>query len=144
MAQTVGKPYAMQETWVDPWVRKIPWRREWLPSPVILPWRIPWTEEPERLQSMELQRVGLNWVTNTLLPIIKQQVFLNERSKAISKVETLSLLTVKMFSVKMTCLHSKTRILTFSSPAKAQSLLYPKKQDDLLSALIRAPSATEE
>ena len=21
----------------DPWVRKIPWRREWLPSPVFLP-----------------------------------------------------------------------------------------------------------
>jgi len=24
----------------------------------ILAWRIPWTEEPEGLQSMELQRVG--------------------------------------------------------------------------------------
>ena len=28
---------AMQETWFDPWVRKIPWRREWLPTPVFLP-----------------------------------------------------------------------------------------------------------
>ena len=32
-------------------VGKIPWRREWLPTPVLLPreflaWRIPWTEEP--------------------------------------------------------------------------------------------------
>ena len=27
---------AMQET-RDPWVRKIPWRREWLPTPVFLP-----------------------------------------------------------------------------------------------------------
>ena len=26
----------------------------------ILAWRIPWTEEPGRLQSMELQRVGYN------------------------------------------------------------------------------------
>ena len=24
----------------------------------ILAWRVPWTEEPDRLQSMELQRVG--------------------------------------------------------------------------------------
>ena len=24
----------------------------------VLEWRIPWTEEPDRLQSMELQRVG--------------------------------------------------------------------------------------
>ena len=27
----------------------------------ILPWRIPWTEEPGRLQSMGLQRVGCDW-----------------------------------------------------------------------------------
>ena len=27
---------AMQGT-RDPWVRKIPWRREWLPTPVFLP-----------------------------------------------------------------------------------------------------------
>ena len=31
----------------------------------ILAWRIPWTEEPGWLQSMGLQRVGLDWVTNT-------------------------------------------------------------------------------
>ena len=33
----------------DPWVEKIPWRREWLPTPVFLPGKIPWTEEPGRL-----------------------------------------------------------------------------------------------
>ena len=27
----------------------------------ILAWRIPWTEEPGGLQSIELQRVGHNW-----------------------------------------------------------------------------------
>ena len=31
----------------------------------ILAWRIPWTEEPGGLQSVGLQRVGLDWVTNT-------------------------------------------------------------------------------
>ena len=29
----------------------------------ILAWRIPWTEEPGRLQSMGSQRVGRDWVT---------------------------------------------------------------------------------
>ena len=29
----------------------------------ILAWRIPWTEEPGRLQSIGLQRVGYDWVT---------------------------------------------------------------------------------
>ena len=27
----------MQETGFDPWVGMIPWRREWLPTPVSLP-----------------------------------------------------------------------------------------------------------
>ena len=31
----------------------------------VLAWRIPWTEEPGRLQSIGLQRVGHNWATNT-------------------------------------------------------------------------------
>ena len=30
----------------------------------ILAWRIPWTEEPDELSSMELQRVGHDLVTN--------------------------------------------------------------------------------
>ena len=30
----------------DPWIRKIPWRREWQPTPVFLPGESPWTEEP--------------------------------------------------------------------------------------------------
>ena len=30
----------------NPGVGKTPWRREWLPTPVFLAWRIPWTEEP--------------------------------------------------------------------------------------------------
>ena len=48
----------------DPWVRKILWRKEWLPTPGILAWRIPWTEEPGRLQSLGLQRVRHGWATN--------------------------------------------------------------------------------
>ena len=37
MAQKVKNLPAMQETRVDPWVRKIPWRRERQPTPVFLP-----------------------------------------------------------------------------------------------------------
>ena len=47
----------MQETGnaaFDPWVRKIPCRRAWQSTPVLLP-GIPWTEEPGVLQSMGLQ-----------------------------------------------------------------------------------------
>ena len=39
MVQTTNKNNlpAVQETWIDPWVRKVPWRREWSPTPVFLP-----------------------------------------------------------------------------------------------------------
>ena len=47
-----------------PWVRKIPCRREWQPTPVFLP-GVPWTEEPGGLQYMGLQRVRYNRTTNT-------------------------------------------------------------------------------
>ena len=33
----------------------------------ILAWKIPWTEEPGRLQSMESQWVGHDWTTNTFI-----------------------------------------------------------------------------
>ena len=36
-AQLVKNPPAMQETWFDPWIGKIPWRRERLPTPVFWP-----------------------------------------------------------------------------------------------------------
>ena len=37
VAQTVKNPLIMQETWVWSQVGKIPWRREWLPTPVFWP-----------------------------------------------------------------------------------------------------------
>ena len=40
----------------NPWVRKIPWRRKWQPTPVFLPGEF-LGEEPGRLQSMGSQRV---------------------------------------------------------------------------------------
>ena len=37
VAKTGKNPPAMQETRFDPWVRMMPWIREWLPTPVFLP-----------------------------------------------------------------------------------------------------------
>ena len=37
--------------------QKVPWNRKRRRTPVFLAWKIPWTEEPGRLQSTELQRV---------------------------------------------------------------------------------------
>ena len=44
----------------DAWMGKDPLEKEMATHSSILAWRIPWTEEPGKLQSMELQRVGLD------------------------------------------------------------------------------------
>ena len=60
--QTVKNPPAMQEIWVWSLGGEDPQRRAWQPTPVFLPGESPWTEEPGKLQSMGLQRVGYNWL----------------------------------------------------------------------------------
>ena len=57
VAKTVKCPPTMRETRFDSWVGKIPWRKKWQPTPVLLPGKIPWAEEPGGLQSVGSQRV---------------------------------------------------------------------------------------
>ena len=66
VTQTVKNLSAMQETQkFSHWVRKILWRRKWLPTPIFLPGEFHGTEEPGGLQSMRSQRVGHDRMTNT-------------------------------------------------------------------------------
>ena len=60
LAQTVKNLPAVGETEFDPQVGKIPWRRQWLPTPVLLP-----GESHDELQSMGSQRVRHDRVTDT-------------------------------------------------------------------------------
>ena len=50
-------PPVMQETWLQSLGREDPLEKGMGTHSYILAWRIPWTEEPERLQSVELQRI---------------------------------------------------------------------------------------
>ena len=54
----VKTPPAMQETGVQSLGQKDPLEKEIANHSGTLAWRIPWTEEPGRLQSTGLQRVG--------------------------------------------------------------------------------------
>ena len=56
MAQTVKNLPAMQETQVRSLDQEDPLEKEMATHFTMLAWRIPWTEEPGRLPSMELQR----------------------------------------------------------------------------------------
>ena len=47
----------MQDTWVQSLGREDPLEKEMTPHSSILAWKIPWMEEPGRLQSMQPQRV---------------------------------------------------------------------------------------
>ena len=65
MALTVKKLPAMQEDCVQSQIWEDPLEMGMATHSSILAWRIPWTEEPGGLQSVELQRFGHNRVTNT-------------------------------------------------------------------------------
>ena len=58
MAQVVKRLPAMRETWVGSLGWEDPLKEEMAPHSSTLAWKIPWTEEPCRLQSIVLQRVG--------------------------------------------------------------------------------------
>ena len=57
LAQLVKNLSAMQETWVQSLSGEDPLEKGMAIHPSILAWRIPWTEELGRLQSMGSQRV---------------------------------------------------------------------------------------
>ena len=61
---TVKHLSTMQETRVRSLGREDPLEKEMAPHSCIIAWKIPWKEEPGRLQSMGLQRVGHDLATS--------------------------------------------------------------------------------
>ena len=57
-------PSAMQETWVQFFGWEDPLEKEIATHSSILAWRIPWIEEPGRLQSMGLQKSDTTYQLN--------------------------------------------------------------------------------
>ena len=73
VAQMVKNLPAIQENRVWSQGQKDPLEKGMVTHSSILVWRIPWTEESGRLQSMGSQRVRHNWDTNTFMVLIKAQ-----------------------------------------------------------------------
>ena len=65
----------MQETWVRSLNWEDPLEKEMATHSSILAWEIPWTKEPSGLQSMGLQRVGHNLVTEQ-----QQRIYFTSKS----------------------------------------------------------------
>ena len=66
MVQMVKHLPRMQETWVQSLGWEDLLEKEMATHSSILAWKIPWTEEPGRQQSMGSQRVGYDWATSLL------------------------------------------------------------------------------
>ena len=74
----------MQETWVQSLGQEDPLEEESMAThSSIVAWRIPWTKEPGRLQSMGSQRVGHEWVTKHS-PKSEQEIFALSADRVIS------------------------------------------------------------
>ena len=76
LVQMVKNLPAVRKTWVQPPSQEDHLEKKMATHSSILAWRIPWAEEPGRLQSMGSQRIEHNWATNTFIPTrpIYQQV----------------------------------------------------------------------
>ena len=112
------------------WVRKIPWRWEWLPPPVFLlstkilvflAWRITWTEEPGRPQSMGFQRFRSNWATNIHCG--------TKILYAAWKVKMKSLSCVQLFATPWTVAHQASPSMGFSRQEYWCGLPFPSPGD---------------
>ena len=62
-AQMVKNLLAIQETWVWPLVQEDTLEKGMATHSGILDWRLPWTEEPDRLHFTGSQRVRHDWAT---------------------------------------------------------------------------------
>ena len=81
MAQTVKCLPAMWETWVWSLDGEDPLEKEMATHSSTLAWKIPWMEEPGRLQSMGLQRVRCDWANIALISLLWKWWFLQKYSE---------------------------------------------------------------
>ena len=81
MAQMVKHLPAMQETQVWPLGQEGPLEKAMTMHSSTLSWKIPWMEEPGRLQPMGSQRVGRDWMTFHFHMCLDTQVELEQESR---------------------------------------------------------------
>ena len=106
-------------------------RRKWQEYWSTLVWKIPWMEEPGRLQSMGSQRAGHNWATSLSLSLVAQMV---NNLPAMQEMWVESLGQEEPLEEKMAT-HSSIlawRIPRTEEPGGPQSLQSPRAEHDWL------------
>ena len=77
VVQLVKNPPAMQETSIQFPVWEDPLQKGMATHSSILAWRIPWTEKPSRLQSIELQLSDFHYNKKKKVPKYIKQTLMN-------------------------------------------------------------------
>ena len=80
VAQKVKHLSTMWETWVQSLGQEDPLEKEMAIYSSTIAWKIPWTEDSGRLQSMGLQRVGHDWVISLSFTFILSTLPLPHRT----------------------------------------------------------------
>ena len=80
VSQMVNRLSTMREIWVRSLGREDPLEKEMAIHSSTIAWKIPWTEEPGRLQSMGSQRVRHDWATSLLHHFIPARMAIIKRS----------------------------------------------------------------
>ena len=150
MAQTVKSLPAMWETQVRSLGWGDPLKKETAIYTSILAWRIPWTEEPGRLQSMGVGRghkklhmtERLHFILATPLPLQSSHLERPERlspSLKFSVVAVQSLSRVRLFSTAWTVAHQAPLSMGFYRDEYWSELPFPPP-GDLLHQVIKPMS----
>ena len=93
VAQPVKNPPVMWETWVDPWVGTIPWRRERLPTPVFWPGEFhelysPWgLKESDTTEWLSLS-LTLNMWVDAMHPVLQGVLSMAEQQPTSSRASS--------------------------------------------------------
>ena len=123
----------MRETRVRPLGWEDPLEKEMATHSSTVAWKIPWTEEPSRLQSMGSQRVRHDWATSLsfILPV-------SETSQLLKSLDTMSWEGRSIVSVAflplMQNLHAITGEINKSKPRD----FLPSKWPDCLKSVMKS------
>ena len=106
LAQMGKRLSTMRETWVQSLGQEDPLEKEMAIHSSTIDWKIPWTEEPGRLQSVGLQRVGRDWATSlSLSKCLKNNMFAFDKVRWKHSVKISSLVLGKEWGVFYKHLH---------------------------------------
>ena len=121
---------AIQEMWVRSSSREDPLKKERATHSNIIAWEIPWTEEPGGLQSMGLQRVVHDLVTQHMSSIYKEKWW-NQTSERHLYIEQLTVPfphTVEYFKIILRIMLEKYPHMCICGQEKAQvQISYSRK-----------------